>query len=628
MYCFRKDLNLQSTGTEKICNSEYMCGINGIVSCFEISDLSKRISSMNDAIEHRGKDSFGKLVDGNVALGHRRLSIIDLNPTGHQPMTANSGNWSVVFNGEIYNHLEIRNQIPNYSFKGNSDTEVILAAIESFGTHWFLERANGMFAIAAYNHVSNEVFLMRDRLGIKPLYYYQNKGILVFSSEIKGILTSGLVDACFNDLAIDDYLAYRYVREPNTFFKEIYQVESGHYLEFCNGNLVQDYTYWDVPTKWNTQKDFDEIEIKKEFKVRLTDAVKKRMMAEVPLGCYLSGGVDSSLLTAIVQQNSEHAINTYNIGFERLNEFEYARIIADQYKTIHHEILVEDDVYFDKWDELIWYKDAPLAVPNEIPLSIMSTRLKQEITVVLSGEGADELLGGYGRIFRSFYDFINHKPVNSFYDYFSSQYEYVSREMRDKYLTNPKGYREEFDSKIENLFSNSAGEQAIFRFFHKYHVKGLLQRVDMSTMQTTVEARVPFLDHELIEFVYERIPYDLKLKWKSAEAQEKAKELYSKDYSEDLDIPKYLLKEVAYDYLDARIIDRKKVGFPVPLDSWMYKLGEIAHKELNEAPWLAPDSITDLIESSKKETRSGQILWMFINVERFRKRYFTKEWKW
>ena len=261
-----------------------MCGINGIVSSYEISDLSKRITSMNDAIEHRGKDSFGTLVDGNVALGHRRLSIIDLNPTGNQPMTANSGNWSIVFNGEIYNHYEIRNQIPNYPFKGYSDTEVILAAIESFGTDWFLERANGMFAIGAYNHVSGEVFLLRDRLGIKPLYYHQNNGVLVFSSEIKGILSSGLVDASFNDLAIDDYLAYRYVREPNTFFKEIYQVESGHYLKFCDGNLLKDHTYWDVPTKWNTQKDFDENQIKKEFEVHLLDAVRKRKMAEVPLG--------------------------------------------------------------------------------------------------------------------------------------------------------------------------------------------------------------------------------------------------------------------------------------------------------------------------------------------------------
>ncbi len=605
-----------------------MCGINGVVSNYEISDLTKRITSMNDAIGHRGKDSFGTLVDGNVALGHRRLSIIDLNPTGHQPMTANSGNWSIVFNGEIYNHLEIRNQIRNYSFKGNSDTEVILAAIELHGTDWFLERANGMFAIAAYNHFSGEVFLIRDRLGIKPLYYYHDNGVLIFSSEIKGILTSGLVDASFNDLAIDDYLAYRYVREPNTFFKEIYQVESGHYLEFCDGNLVKDHIYWDVPTKWNTLKEFDENQIKKEFKVRLTDAVKKRMMAEVPLGCYLSGGVDSSLLTAIVQQNLEGSVNTYNIGFKGLNEFEYARIIADQYDTIHHEILVEDDVYFDEWDKLIWYKDAPLAVPNEIPLSIMSTRLRQDITVVLSGEGADELLGGYGRIFRSYFDFANHTPANSFYDYFSSQYEYVSREMRNKYLQNPKGYREEFDSKIKNLFNNSTGEQAIFRFFHKYHVKGLLQRVDMSTMQATVEARVPFLDHELIEFVYEQIPYDLKLKWKSKEAKVKAKELYSKEYSEDLDTPKYLLKEVAYDYLDPRVIARKKVGFPVPLDSWMSKLGEIADNELKDAPWLTCDSITSLIESSKNETRSGQILWMFINIERFRKRYFTKEWKW
>ena len=605
-----------------------MCGINGIVGPKIIDRLSERINLMNNSIEHRGRDSHGVFIDSNIALGHRRLSIIDLNPTGDQPMRSELGNWTIVFNGEIYNHSEIRKNISNYNFQGQSDTEVIVASLENHGVDWFLARANGMFAIAAYNHGTEELFLIRDRLGIKPLFYYLEDNLTVFSSEVKGILSSGLVTADFNDLAIDDYLAYRYVREPYTFFRNIYQVESGHYLVIKSGAIKSKISYWQIPTDWNDDKSFHEDEIKIEFEQHLLNAVKRRMISDVPLGCYLSGGVDSSLLTAVVAKNSQHQISTYTIGFDELNEFEYSRIISTQYETNHHQIQIQDDVYFSMWDELIRYKDAPLSVPNEIPLSLMSTRLKSDISVVLSGEGADELLGGYGRIFRSFFDFNNHPNNGSFYSYFIDKYEYVSRDLRDEFLKNSKGYRAEFDKALISDFDKGNGDQAIFRFFHNYHVKGLLQRVDISSMQATVEARVPFLDHELIEYVYSHVPYDLKLKWVDDEAKQNAKLSLADTYSEILDTPKYLLKEIAYKYLDKRVIERKKVGFPVPLDNWLHKLGELAHETLEEAPWIHRSQVSDLIDRSRTHVRSAQILWMFINVEKFRKIYFLKDWRW
>ena len=258
----------------------------------------------------------------------------------------------------------------------------------------------------------------------------------------------------------------------------------------------------------------------------------------------------------------------------------------------------------------------------------MSSKLKEKITVVLSGEGADELMGGYGRIFQSPFDYTNSKSDLSFYDYLIKDYEYVPRTMRDSLLNTPVNYRKEFDDKIKTEFSLRSNEENVFKFFHQYHVKGLLQRVDMTTMQTSVEARVPFLDHKLIEFVYSKIPYDLKLKWKGESEKEEASKLSSKEYSETLDTPKYLLRKLAYKYLPKEIVDRKKVGFPVPLTEWFDNLEQLAKELLPNAYWLKKGSFEYLIQKSKSEARSGQILWMFINIEMFRKNYFQKEWRW
>jgi len=605
-----------------------MCGIAGIYSKSSIENIEDRIDKMNETIIHRGPDAGGYYIDDlYLALGHRRLSIIDTHEHANQPMHSVSRVWHVVFNGEIYNFNEIKVEL-NYHFRTSSDTEVIIASVEEKGVDWFIEKANGMFAIAIYNSDTNDLFIIRDRLGIKPLFYFYDHEKIIFSSEIKAILSSGLVDACFNELAVDEYLANRYVRSPYTFFKEIYQLEPGSYLKI-DGQLNMEFVkYWQLPSEFNSSKHYNEEDLEKQLREQLVKAIKYRLIADVPLGTYLSGGVDSSLITAISAIVKNERINTYTIGFPELNEFDYANIIAKKYETVHHEIIMEKKDYLDNWERLINYKDAPLGVPNEIPLAIMSSKLKEKITVVLSGEGADELMGGYGRIFRSPFDFENSNTPLSFYEFFIKEYEYVPRELRDFLLNTPKNYRNEFDEKIGKQFTQRTNEENVFKFFHEYHVRGLLQRVDMTTMQTSVEARVPFLDHKLIEFVYSNIPYDLKLKWNSKLEEERAKKINSIKYSEILDTPKYLLRELAYKYLPKEIVERKKVGFPVPLTKWFENLEQLANEMLPNANWLKQDVIKNLIEKSKKEVRAGQVLWMFINIEMFRKNYFLKEWKW
>lgn len=486
-----------------------------------------------------------------------------------------------------------------------------------------------MFAFAAYDTWENIVYLCRDRFGIKPLYYYQDSGRLIFSSEIKGILASGLVDAVLDEESIDDYLGYRYVREPYTFFKGILQVSAGTYCALAvDGRSIKERRYWDIPKAFNMEKSCDEAAVKKAFEEHLKAAVLKRTIADVPLGTYLSGGIDSSLLTAMVAEKSKHRVNTYTIGFPELNEFEFARLVSEQYKTLHHEILMSQGSYLDTMRGIIAYKDAPLGVPNEVPLAVMSRELKKDITVVLSGEGADELLGGYGRIFRSPFDYENSEKQEDFYDYFIQKYEYVPRKIRNEFLSVSGKRRSFYDESIKQKFADERNEYNVFYFFHKYHVKGLLQRVDATTMLASVEARVPFLDHKLVEYVYENVPYYLKLHWKSDMARQEAGGKSSVDYSEILDVPKYLLRQTAYDYLPTAVVDRKKTGFPVPLRQWDGNLEMMLHEWNGEKIWLKEHSAEKLIERCRQYQIGNQMIWMFVNMGLFYDIYFTKGWRW
>ncbi|MEI6139838.1 MAG: asparagine synthase (glutamine-hydrolyzing) [Mariniphaga sp.] len=610
-----------------------MCGINGIYSTTDIVNIDKRIKAMNDSISHRGPDAKGSIVLSNkVSLGHRRLSIIDLDERSNQPMFSIDKKYVIVFNGEILNFADIKSELVNeYTFKTKSDTEVILASYIIKGIDWFLKKANGMYAFALHNIETGELILARDRFGIKPLFYTIVNETLIFSSEIKGILNSGLVEVSFNFAAVDEYLGNRFVREPFTFFNNIFQVKSASYLLFSNKIESIEKTYWILP-KLNFDESYDEISIINETEKQICEAVNRWLIADVKVGAYLSGGVDSSLMTALLTKYINKQIDTYTIGFldKGFNEFEFAQVVAKRYFTNHREFILEPSNYFDELERLIGYKDAPLGVPNEVPLATMSTNLSNDITVVISGEGADELFGGYGRIFRSAFDFKNHNKniKNVFYYYFISLYEYVNRDTRDKYLKNEQNYRSYFDNELITDFILHKNEENIFRFFHTYHIKGLLNRLDMTTMQTSVEARPPFLDYKLIEFVYQHVPYSLKLKWIHSDSESNAEHLYSQEYSEKLDIPKYILKVISEKYLPKEIIYRKKMGFPVPLTTWFVNLENMAKNLLNNTDWLNENVVDELCAELKGSDRAGQMLWMFINIEIFKRKYFNKNWTW
>ena len=605
-----------------------MCGITGILSKNKIDKLELRITNMLSCMKYRGpNNSDYKAINSNIALGHVRLSIIDLDDKSNQPMISNDNNLIIVFNGEIFNFKEIKKKL-NYEFKTNGDTEVILASIQEKGLNWFLKNANGMFAFALYNKKEEKMYLVRDRFSIKPLFYYIDKNNLIFGSEIKCILNSGLVDAIFNEKAIDEYLGNRMVREPFTFFKNIYQVKGGEYLTIDKNLKIYSKKYYELPRQ-NFETEYNEEEIIKHTTMEVENAVKRWTISDVKVGAYLSGGVDSSLMSAIMASNKKirEKLHTYTIGFENNNEFEYSKIVADKYNIDHKNIIINYDQYIKQWNKLIEYNDAPLAVPNEIPLAIMTTELSKDITVVISGEGADELFGGYGKIYRLPFDYKHHNSNLSFYDSFIKEYEYVPRNIRDKYLNTNVNYRGYFDKKIRKEFKKYSNEENVFRFFQTYHIKGLLKRVDMTTMQASVEARPPFLDHKLIEYVNTKVPYNLKIKWLNSQAKIAAQSMLSKEYSENLDTPKYILKKVAEKYLPKEIIYRKKVGFPVPLTEWLSNISDIAHKTLKNAEWFEYSKIEELLNEVKTNSKSGQILWMFINIEKFRKIYFEKNWR-
>lgn len=607
-----------------------MCGISGILYTKRINDINLRAHKMLQSLQHRGPDASNLYVDKNIVLVHNRLKIIDLSDIANMPMQSSSGRYVLVFNGEIYNFAQLKSNI-NYNFKTKSDSEVILAYTELNMLDSFIDNANGMFAIVIYDKLGRCLYIFRDRFGIKPLYFYNNDYSFIFGSEIKAILNSGLVDAQINEPAFDSYLAYRYVPEPNTFFKNIFHVEAGCKMKvFIDGDSIKvtKSKYWELP-KSNDNTDLltakEEDKFIEETSEKLKKAVNYRVISDVPVGSYLSGGVDSSLLSAMLS-NYKKDLSTYTIGFsnKNYNEFQFSDIVAKLFNTDHHKILINSsDNYVEEWEDLIYYRDQPLGVPNEIPLAIMSRKLKEKITVVLSGEGADELFGGYGRIFRFPYHYTNKDwPV------FVKSYEYVPRKIRDELLNTSLSYRYLLDENVRSLFSSSSAEDAIFQFFHKFHVKGLLQRLDITTMQASVEGRVPFLDHELVEYVYQKIPYSLKLKWKSNELKSKASLLSPSEYSEIYDTPKYILKKIAENYLPDEIIYRKKVGFPVPLNEWFNKdLTNFSKRLLKEAAWLNKEKIEKLFVEAEKNDRFGQIIWMFTNIQMWINKYFNKEWR-
>lgn len=635
-----------------------MCGIIGV-----FGDIPEQnvIEGARDTMEHRGPDDAGLYYSKkeNIALGHRRLSIIDLSPAGHQPFLSNDERFVAVFNGEIYNYLEIKKELADfYDFKTKTDTEVILASYLRWGEKC-LNKFNGMFALAIWDKVEQKLFIARDRFGKKPFYYYQQGESFYFASEIKGILYFDNIPRKLNKKGFLDYLSYRYVLGGETLFEGIKSLLPGHYSVIEKGKELKQVRYWELPIVTKKEDPGEEEAIKRTTEL-LIESVKLRIRSDVPTGAYLSGGLDSSLVVALMSTLLNKPIKTFSIGFpeEGFSELEYAKIVANKFNTEHHEFILSGDNYFDNLLKVIKSKDLPLLSPNEVAWYILSFHLKKDITVVLSGGGADELFGGYGRIFRSgddlerfnnlenftkedrkiFVENLKEKYPNldfsSTINHFLNQYSYLKDSLKRK-LLNPEIFNLEDDllnkKYFESFFTKLSGLQTAEQYlyiFQNMHLLGTLESLDSVTMPASVEARAPYVDYKLVEYV-SALPMKYKIAWKSKEDEIKAKLLNSAQISEIHDTTKYLMRKIAANYLPPEIMQRKKMGFPVPLDKWFRGKFQSLAKDL----LLSPESMSKVLynqqalndllnhESDLVQENHGMHIWMLINVELWMREY-------
>lgn len=558
-----------------------MCGICGFYSKQNIS--LEQLTEMNDTLYHRGPDDSGvEIYQGkenySIGLAQRRLSILDLSPMGHQPMHSVDKRVSIAYNGEIYNFLELREELKDYPFKSHCDTEVILAAYLKWGISC-VERFNGMFAIALYDREDESIYLVRDRIGKKPLYYLEDGENLVFASELKPIMKYPGFQKKIRQELLNRYLVHQYINAPDTIFENVSKLEPGAIYQFKRGKS-QKWKYWDVATKYRELKgsfqgSFEEA--KEELKQKLSDSIEMRMIADVPLGTFLSGGYDSSLMTAMAQSKSKKPVKTFSIGFEdkKYNEAIYAKEVAEYLGTEHTEMYITEKDMFDLIEGMNDYYDEPFADSSQIPSMLVSKLAKEKVTVALSGDGGDEFFCGYNN-YKMLLDMqkldlaggMVHAVCNlpglkqmDLMGKLPTKVQIVANN-RDKRLK-----VQPFESKQSDVAcSILKREQVAYRFGEEakyeesdwqirrmlldmdtYLPGDILCKVDRASMKYSLETRCPILDKEVMEFSF-ALPHA---------------------YKYENGNKKRILKALAYDYIPKEMLERPKVGFSVPLDSWL-----------------------------------------------------------
>jgi asparagine synthase (glutamine-hydrolysing) len=591
-----------------------MCGICGAVDFRGKGIRAKTIQKMTDILAHRGPDDEGMVFfrDGKplevrgadsltpdearfeVGLGHRRLAIIDLSSAAHQPMCNEDGSVWIVYNGEIYNFQDLRKELEGkgHLFKSNSDTEVILHAYEEWDVEC-LKTFRGMFAIAIWDNKRKRLFMARDRLGKKPLVYCYQNGQFAFASEIKALLQIPWVEQKVNNVALHHYLTYQYVPSPDTIFEGIKKIPPAHYLLYDRAGNLKIERYWKLNFKSNHQNHTDLQELEDRIRTELEESVKLRLISDVPLGAFLSGGVDSSLVVGIMTKLSGKPVKTFSIGFEEkeFDELSYARLVSNHFSTEHHEFIVKPDA-IELLPKLVWHYNEPFADSSAIPTYYVANLTKDFVKVVLTGDAGDENFAGYRRyLFSKWVAFLTKVPekvrkdmMPPFLRVFSSFHvkeaklnrladflEMLTADQAKNYaeqikIFNGKEkediYTEDFRKKVEEIrpldfllkkFEESGTEdlleQLLYVDINSYLPEDLLVKMDIATMANSLEARVPFLDHKFMELVA-GIPSQLKLKGKKT---------------------KFILKKAFRDLLPHPILKRKKMGFGVPVSRWFRK---------------------------------------------------------
>ena len=558
-----------------------MCGICGFIARKNIT--IDELKKMNDTIYHRGPDDAGEeiypLSDGrSVGLAQRRLSIQDLSPLGHQPMHSKDKRLSVIFNGEIYNFLELREELSDYTFLSHCDTEVIIAAYLKWGISC-VDKFNGMFAICIYDREDDSIYLVRDRIGKKPMYYELDGEDMYFASELKPLMSRPGFSKKIRQDIVTRYLYQQYINAPDSIFENVYKLEPGSILHYHNGQ-VKTWKYWDVKQVYHKMQEnpvTDYAQAKAELKELLKKSVASRMISDVPLGAFLSGGYDSSLITAIAQEHSKEPVKTFSIGFheEKYNEAKYASEVAKHLGTNHTELYISEKEMFDMVDSIPQYYDEPMADSSQIPSMLVAELAKRDVTVVLSGDGGDEFFCGY-----NVYENVKQAQM---LDMLGGMTHGVCNLPGLKQI----GLEDKLPFRVRVIAGNrnketktqfGAGNYVVrankmvlgdglpchYEIESGYQVKDwqirrmlldmdtylpgdILCKVDRATMKYSLEARCPIMDRDVMEYSF-RMAHNIK---------------YENGNK------KRILKDIAYDYIPKELLDRPKVGFGVPLDKWL-----------------------------------------------------------
>lgn len=624
-----------------------MCGIAGFsLFNYQEGDIAS-LEAMHMAISHRGPDASGTYIDEYIGLCHRRLSILDLSEAGNQPMYSSDNNLVIVFNGEIYNFLSLKEELKaqGVTFKTDTDTEVILALYAREGVKC-LDKLNGMFAFALWDKSLGQLFIARDRLGKKPLYYYSHDGRFAFGSEIKAILALDNIPREIRLDAVYDFFAYQYIPDPKSIFTHIHKLPPAHYMLVNKGSLTL-HEYWDLSFKLTSEE--TEQAHQDKLKALLEHATAQRMVSDVPLGAFLSGGVDSSGVVAMMAESSDSPVKTCTIGFdnEAFNEADFAREIAEKYHTAHHEFTVHQNVA-ERLEYIASFFDEPFADPSLVPTFFVSELARKEVTVALAGDGGDEMFAGYEKYavdnvenkLRQLFP----KPVRSSLFPFLAN---ITRQLPGKlgqkaqslltslshdaamgfYITNSMITDNMWNTLVRQDIANTLGDyhpskytidtynkadgpdhlsKVLYTDIKTYMTGDILVKVDRMSMANSLEVRAPLLDYQVAEFAA-TLPSSQK--YRNGEK-------------------KYLLKKVFTPFIPESLLNRKKMGFTTPLDDWFR--GELKH--MTQAMLLTSEAGLNTIfketqvkalwnEHQSHIKNHGTVLWSMLMFEMWYKKY-------
>ncbi|HTS75452.1 MAG TPA: asparagine synthase (glutamine-hydrolyzing) [Bryobacteraceae bacterium] len=568
-----------------------MCGIAGFVTARPNAGSSAILRRMTDAIHHRGPDADGYYADAHAFLGHRRLSIVDL-ATGQQPMSPEQDSHVIIYNGEVFNHADLRPELEKagHRYHSRSDTETILHAYEQYGRAC-MERFRGMFSFAIWEPAARRLFCARDRLGIKPFYYFFDGRLFAFASEIKALFEHPEIAPRLDEQGLAEYLAFGYRSTEGTMFAGIRKLMPGHWLtlDASDGFNIEIGQYWDVPQAPQHDEHRDDRSWIEECRSRLEETVRMRLMSDVPLGMFLSGGVDSSAIAALMSKMVDGPVQTFAVGYRerQFSELAFARDAATVFKTQHHEITIGREEFFEALPNLVWHEDEPIAWPSSVSLYFVSRLASERVKVVLTGEGSDELFAGYSR-YRHFLRDERWSPVWSAVPealrrgirsaiassgLLSSslrrklQHTILGRELGVESLYLDNFYGGFGGEEMHALFPRVSGTSQRYASFLDYwnqrssdpllarmlyadqktYLLELLMKQDQMSMACSIESRVPFLDHPFVEFA-SRVPAHLKIR---------------------NGVGKYIVKQAVRDLVPAALLDRRKMGFPTPLGPWL-----------------------------------------------------------